>query len=791
MHMITVLLKSAIRSLQKRKWYSILSILGLSVGFSSFIIIGLFIKYELNWDRFNENYENIYRIQTLKTIGEEYIMQSAPAIVDHISNEYSDIVNQGLVFPDQLKYLSAKKEQEPMELDGQFADQGYLDIFTFKFIYGSEKESLSEPMTIILSRSASEAWFGSENPVGATLWYEKKFPLKVTGVYEDLPKNSHLRPEYIISIESLKTLWNRPLLFEEWDFTVFYTYILTRENADIEKLNASIRDLLKDKVLTDYRQLYLRPLSKLYLAATNNNYVIVMYMLSIFSICVLLLAAINYMNMIISTSRLRAKEVGIKKVVGSSRLLLVIQIYMESLLTAISSFLLSLLFVELSLDLFNRFTDKSIRIDLLLTDNFWVLNVTILIVVSAVASLYPAWMITSVRSVDLFKRDLFTAKRNRLNFKKILIGFQFSVSIGLITMAILLSKQVVYMHSKDLGYQKENMVFAELESSSDLVTISNIKTQFKNINGIESVSISRGFPMHSSRNTSSRMINWEGASRNERVGVRQFWVGYDFIPTLDMQILEGRNFSRDFPSDIDQSCLINETAAKTFGWDHPIGKYLDDQQLQVVGVFKDIHFHDIYNQISPMVLTLKAEDVLLTGPVYFGFRITPEAYLKVKPQIETALAEFFPQDPFEVELFTDHFNRDDIFQVFDTIIHIFIFLAVIAILLSVFGVIGLVNHSLNQRTKEIAIRKVNGCTSWAIFRVLTIEYLSIILIAAVFGSLGARIVFSDMPLYYPMPQQLSDYLISVIIALIITMLSIFYKTIKESTRNPVESLRYE
>jgi len=789
--MITTLLKSAIRSLQKRKWYTALSILGLSVGFSSFIIIGLFIKYELTWDRFNENYDNIYRIQTFKTVGEEYIMQSSPAIIDDIEKKYFDVINQSLVFANQLKYLSPSKEQEPVEMDGQFADQGYLDIFTFHFIYGSEKESLAEPMKIILSRSASEALFGSENPVGTTLWYEKKVPLTVTGVYEDLPKNSHLRPEYIISIESLKTLWNRPLLFEDWGFTVFYTYVLTRESADIEKLNESIKDILKDKVLTDYRQLYLRPLSKLYLAATNNNYMVVMSMLGVFSICVLLLAAINYMNMIISTSRLRAKEVGIKKVVGSNRLLLVIQIYIESFLTTICSFLLSLLFVELSLNLFNQFTDKSIRLDLLLTDHFWILNVSILILVSAVASLYPAWMITSVRSIDLFRRDLFSAKRHKLNFKKILIGFQFSVSIGLITIAILLSKQVVYMHSKDLGYQKENLVFAALESSSDFVTIKKAKNQFKNIFGIESVSVSRGFPMHSSRHTSSRMVNWEGAARDERVGIRQFWVGYDFIPTLDMKILEGRNFSRDFRSDADHACLINETAAKTFGWDNPISKYLDDQQIQVVGVFNDIHFHDIYNEIKPMVLNLKDEDVRLKGPVYFGFRIRSDSYLEVKSQIETVLAELFPQDPFEVELFADHFSRDDIFQVFDTIIHIFIFLATIAILLSVFGVIGLVNHSLNQRTKEIAIRKVNGCTSWSVFRVLTFEYLSIILIAAVFGSIGARIVFSDMPLYYPVPQQLSDYLISIIIALIITMVSIFYKTIKESTRNPVESLRYE
>lgn len=761
------------------------------MGFSSFIIISLFIKYELNWDRFNENYDHIYRIQTIKTVGDEYIMQTAPPVIDHIRNKYSDILNQGLVFPNQVKYLSATSEKEPVELEGQYADQGYLDVFTFQFTSGSERQPLMEPMSIILSRFTAELLYGTVDPVGLTLWLDKKFPLKVTGVYENLPKESHLDPEFMISVESLKILWNRPHLFEDWDYTTFYTYILTRENADIDRLNADIRDLLKDKVLTDYRQLYLRPLSKLYLAATNNNYVIVMYLLGVLSVFVLLLSAINFMNMIVATSTLRAKEIGIKKVVGSNRWLLMMQIFFESFLITICSFLISLVLVELSLNTFNQFTDKSIRLGLLFTEHFWILVVFILFVVSTLSSLYPAWMITSVRSVDLFKRDLHLGRRGRISFKKYLIGFQFAVSICLITMSILMSKQVVYMHTKDLGYVKENLVFAELSSSADGVSIGNIQHQLEMIPEVRSVSFSRGFPMHSSRNTWSRMINWEGGAREERLGVCQFWVSYDFMSTLGMQIVKGRGFSKDFPSDAVQGCIINETAAEAFGWDDPIGKFVNDKQWQVVGVFRDIHFHDIYNEIKPMVLTLSADESTLRGPVYFGFKIDPESYAEAKTEIRSVVAGFFPDDPFEVVLFSDYFTRDDIFTVFDTIIHIFVFLAIIAILLSVFGVIGLVNHSLNQRTKEIAIRKVNGCPSWSIFRSLTLEYLIIITVAAVFGSLGARLVFEDMPLYYPMPQRLSDYLIAIVIALVITLASIFYKTFKESTRNPVESLRYE
>ena len=788
--MAGIYLKSAFRSLQKRKTNTIIAVIGLSVGFASFIIIGLFIKYELDWDKFNTNYKRIYRIQTYKTVNDERFMQSTPAVYEFIKSKYQGIENQAVVFPSQEEYLSVSESDPTVKGKGQYADQGFIDIFSYTMIYGKKENALNDPFSIILSKSLAKTLFRNENPVGSSLLLDKKHLLNVTGVYEDLPKNAHLRPDYIISIVSLKTLWySNP--FENWQQSGFYNYILVREGADIQKIDDEIKDMLKDKVTTDYRQLYLRPLSALYMYSTNNNYTIILYLLGIFAVFVLILASINFMNISIASSTLRAKEIGIKKVIGSSRNQLILQIFIESTITTMLALFISLIFVELSIGLFNDTLDKTMSLSNLFQDGFYLLILSIILTVSILSSIYPSWLITSVSSLELFKKNLFKGKKDRINLKKYLVMFQFAISIGLITLAILFSRQIRYMHTKELGYTKDNLLFLEMTPSGDEVNFNMIRNRFANIPEIKSMSFSRGFPINSSKYTSYLMLNSEGRSREELIDVTSFWVSYDFVKTLELDILKGRGFSNEITSDQGNSCLINETAAKQFGWDDPIGKFINDRKWEVVGVFKDIHFEDMYNQIRPLVLTLKKDDTPINGHVYIGFRIESDYTKELKAKIEHVIQENFPNDPFELELFSDHFNNDQIFTVFDMIDRIIVFLSLVAIVLSVFGVIGLVNHSLNQRTKEIAIRKVNGCSSFTIFRSLTLEYIALILAASVFGTFTARYIFSVLPLNYPIQQHITDYLIGIFMALIVTLVAIFYKTLKESTRNPVESLRYE
>jgi putative ABC transport system permease protein len=790
-HMLQSIIKSAVRNIQKRRINNLLSIIGLTVGFSSFILISMFIKYELSWDAYHENYDRIFRIQTDMTTQGEKIMQTSPALSLYLKNRLTDIEKQCIVMPNAKLFIAASEETESVEEEGQYADQGYLDIFTFNFIYGSPSDALQDPMSVVISSSLSEKLFQDSNPVGKTLLLQKKNHIKITGVYHDLPKDSHLRPDFIISFSSLEVLWNQKDIYDQWDWNAFFTYVLLKRGADHKNVDSSIRYVLKNKVLTDHRELYLRPLSKLYMYSTNDNYLVVIYILTLFSFFVLILASINFVNLSIASSSIRAKEIGVKKVIGSSRRLLMLQVFIESFIVTIFSFLLSLVIVEILLNSFNHITDKDMTFSILFQKGFIFILLAFILLTSIISSIYPTFIITSIRSIDLFKNNIGGNKKSRISLKKALVGFQFTVSIILITLTILISKQIHYTQTMDIGFKKNNLLFAEINPSEKDATLSQVKNRLAYHPELKFISASGGFPIHSSIYVGLDMMNWEGSARNEVTEVRTFRVSHDFIKTLDLEIINGREFSEAFPSDLENGCIINETAVRQFGWKDPIGKYLDDRQMQVIGVIKDMHFHDMYNVIKPLAIRLTSDQTKINGPVFFAFRVDSDNMQHLKKEIESTLKEIFPMDPFEIKEFEDHFTTAEIFEVYETINSIFGFFALVAVILSILGVIGLVNHSLNRRTKEIAIRKISGCSSLSMFVSISMEYLALILISTLAGALGSGYLYKLFPINYPFELSIMDFLYAGIIILILTIFSTGHKTWRESTRNPVQALRYE
>jgi putative ABC transport system permease protein len=788
--MLNSIFRSAFRNLQKRRTNTLLSLLGLTVGFSSFILISLFIKYELSWDSYHEDYDRIYRVQTDITSQNEKIMQTSPALYAYLDNKFADIERHGIVKPNEKLFLSANAEDEIIEEEGQYADQGYLDMFSFDFVEGSGENALINPMSIVISTSLANKLFRGESSVGKTIILQKKQTLKVIGVFEDMPKNSHLRPEFIISFSTLEILWNRKDIFDQWDWNAYYNYILLRKGADYRNVDAGIKDVLKDKVLTDYRELYLRPLSKLYMYSTNDNYMIVIYILSLFSLFVLILASINYINISIASATTRGKEIGIKKVIGSSRRLLMVQVFLESMMVTFFSFVLSLILVELSLGIFNDATGIQTTFSLLFKDGLIIYLLAGIILIGIISSAYPAWIISSFKSIDLFKNS-FSGDNKGIPLKKVLVGFQFTVSIVLITLSILLTKQIRYTQKMDVGFKKSNLLFTEIIPSGEKLTFNQVKNQLNDIPEIREKSASGGFPIHSSIYVGQSMMNWEGGARNEVAEVRAFWASYDYVNTLGLEIIKGRNFSEAYPSDIKNACIINETAVKAFGWDDPIGKMINNRELKVIGVIKDMHFHDMYNVIKPLMIRVRDDNAIINGPVFFAFRVNSEDINSLRGRIEVELKELFPEDPFVVEIFNDHFKTAEIFEVYQTINSVFIFFAFIAVILSILGVVGLVNHTLNRKTKEIAIRKISGCSSISMFTSISMEYLALILISTVVGSLGAGYLYNLFPINYPFELNVMDFLYAGIIILILTILATGHKTWRESTRNPVHALRYE
>lgn len=768
------------------------SIIGLTIGFVSFILISLFIKYEKNADKHNENYDRIYRIQMIKTIDDTKWMQTPPALSLLIKNRFNEIEKQAVVFPNnEGGYIYLPDGRLFRESMGLYAEQDFLSIFSFSFIYGDKDNALLDPTSMIISESLANKYFPGENPVGKMILREKKYPFTITGVYEDLPQNSHLLPDFIVSFIAYETVEGGGNVYESWEQNAYYTYVLLKEGASSKNLDTQIKDLLKDIIKTDHRQLYLRPLSKLYIQAVDNNYLTVIYIIGLFAFLVIILSFINYINLSIASGTLRAKEIGIKKANGSRRKTLITQLLSETVILVLVSSVLSVVLILALLPVFNQVVGKDIS-PVILFQNGFILKMTLIVIIGGImAGLYPAYLTVSVSTVDLFKNNVFNSKKGNVKFRKALIIFQFIVSIGLISMSVLISKQIGYMITMDAGYNKNNLLFIEMSPTNADISLENIKSRVISNPNIQSVSFSRAFPINNSKFCDPVMCNWEGSDPDEYIDTYQFWGSYDFINTLELEIIKGRSFSRDFPGDAENKCIINETFANKIGWDDPVGKMIYNRQYQVIGVVKDFHFHDMYNRINPIIIRVMPDNYNAERARYLAFRISGNNTNQTKKYITEVVQELFPDDPFEVKVFSNFFVEQQIFRIFNTIRNLFVFAALIAILLSIMGVVGLVNFALNRKTKEIAIKKINGSSISSILTSYLTEYLILIIVAGIFGTVGAVYAFQQIPLNYSVDHSVWDYLKAEIIVLTVVLLSIFYKVYKESRRNPVEALRYE
>ena len=790
--MILTILKSSFRNIFKKRFYSLFSILGLTIGFVSFILISLFLKYEKNADKHNENYDRIYRIQMLKTIDNTRWMQTPPALSPLIKNRFSEIEKQAVVFPNnEGGYIYLPDGRLFRESMGLYAEQDFLSIFSFTFIYGDKDKALIDPASMIISESLAEKYFPGENPVGKTILREKKYPFTITGVYKDLPQNSHLLPDFIVSFISYETVEGGGNVYESWEQNAYYTYVLLKKGANYKNLDTQIQDLLKDIIKTDYRQLYLRPLSKLYIQPVDNNYLTILYIIGLFAVFVIILSFINYINLSIASGTLRAKEIGIKKANGSRKNTLITQLLSETVMLVLVSSVLSVVLIMAVLPVFNQVVGKDISPEILFENGFILKIALIVIIAGIIAGLYPAYLTVSVNTVDLFKNNVFNNRKGSIKFRKALICFQFIVSIGLISMSVLISKQIDYMLTKNPGYNKNNLLFIELAPSNTKINLENIKSRLISDPNILSVSFSRGFPIQSSKYCDPIMCNWEGGGTDEYIDTYPFWVSYDFINTLELEIIKGRSFSRNFPGDAENKCIINETFASKAGLDDPVGKLIYNRQFQIIGVVKDFHFHNMYDKIQPIVIRVEPDYYDAERARYFAFRISDENTDQTKKLINNVFQEFFPDDPFEIKVFSNFFVDHHIFRIFNTIRNLFVFTALIAILLSIMGVVGLVSFTLNRKTKEIAVKKINGCSITSILTSFLTEYLILIIIAGIFGTLSAVYAFQQIPLNYSVTHSVWDYLKAVTIVLVVVLISIFFKIYKESKRNPVEALRYE
>nr|WP_321353981.1 ABC transporter permease [uncultured Draconibacterium sp.] len=784
-------LKLSFRKLKKNKIYSVTNILGLTVGFASFILIALFIRYEYSWNKNNENYSRIYRIQRnvtnarYVTSGNNISPHTRAITAQLIEGNFPEFEKLTVTRENGLTFLGTDNRHFVQEDKGIAADTHFFDVFSYQFIEGKKTSALNQPYSIVLSETLAQKLFNSTDVVGKSVMLEKKHPLTVTAVYKDLPFNNSVRPPFILSFSTLKPLYGieRSSL---WTGDCM-TFALLKSGAKAQTAEGKIKHLFKKYESIKFVELELCPLSKIYLSHNDqNDYLIVLRLFGLIGLFILIMSGFNYINLSLAQSSMRGKEVAIKKVIGTRKQALIFQFLGETISISLIALLLALGLSKLFLPVFNNVVSKQITFNLFADRYFVLLMIAVAVVAGILSGIYPALFMASEKITALFKGNLLGKEHNSFSLKKALVTLQFAISLFLIVLTTSFSLQIKYITNKDLGFSKQGLLYSRINISKDNVSFSQLRDRLMKHPEIQDVALSENFPFV---RFGGGTTNWEGGNPDDKITCRYNSVSYNYLSMLGTNLVTGRNFNPSFTGDVGKSCIINETAAKCFGWDNPVGKRINDNRLTVVGVVKDFVYKDMHNPVEPGIYILSSDKV--AGDRIFSFRINETDGAAVKEIVSSELEKTFPNDPFEISDLSFAFASENSYRIYRSINSSLLFFTLLNVLLAIVGVFGLVAFTVARRTKEIGIRKINGSSPAGIFNILNRDYYLLLLVAALIAFPTVWMAYMSIPSANKYPLQPWVLLLSVFIFLLIILTSTSYLTIKAAMRNPVEALRYE
>jgi putative ABC transport system permease protein len=791
--MKTQFFKLAFRNFRKNKPYVLINIFGLTTAIATFILISLYLKHETSWDKFNENYENIYRLEPKVHNSIEgrfqYLAQTPWPAGEKIKETYSEVQNYVSLRETWGQYLAPSKDKEPIyEEKGYYTSNRVFDIFTLPFIAGSPENALSEPNTVVLTKSLANKYFPDESALGKTLIADNKYTYKVTGIIEDPPSNFHLKPSYFISYKSFKAN-NGWALKENWHSFSSRVYIELRDNADFQNFSEKIKDFL-NKHMTDNTEstLKLNNLGMIHIRPTfSNDILVILYLFAFSSILILFLGGINYTNLTTAYLSGRHKEMGLKKAMGAKRRTIIKEIIGESLVITGMALILAFTLAELILPTFNQIVGREITLNYADEWLFIIFLVAVSILLGVIAALQPAIKFSKYKPMEAVKGWSQSSKKSsKQRLSKVLTTFQMFISITFILFALSTYHEVQFFINKDMGFNKDNLVLTSIDKT-DNVTINNWQTsqdQLTRHSAINSSSLSYHAPFH---DNDAESLSWEGAMADESLIFMKNRVGYNYIDTYQMEIIEGKDFSRDRASDM-ESCIINETAVKSIGWENPVGKTIGGK-YRVIGVVEDYHKMTPYIKIMPLILFRHSED--LSEYKYITARINPAQFKEGYNHIRKTLNKFFPDAILDLHTMEDSIKNDETIKIYRSIAETFTFFSIVAIAIAVVGLFALVAFSARQRVKEIGIKKVLGATTNQIFRNLIINYLKFFFIGGTLAIIANYLLSHANPAAYS--PEISPWLIVYTLfgMLIVVLIAISTQILKTAQTNPVDSLRDE
>ncbi len=801
-------LKMSFRRLRNSKTYSFINISGLAVGLASFILIGLFVQHELSYDKHYEDSDRIYRVNK----------RNIDAYQGNNWNAVTPMpLHSGLKenFPqfEHTTYVTAyteviKSGADSFYEDGLYVGGEYFETFSHTWVYGNPTTALDNPESIVLTQSLSRKVFGNKNPVGESISiisaHETDIKLKtVTGVIEDVPRTSHLYFSYIVN--EVSRYWSKND-YNNWDSNSYFTYVKLSKQASLnEELQAKLSDYYNAQMTTQSSynpdkipQIGFQPMLDIHLKSTHINHqrgvslgdIKYMYFLLLIGLIILLIACVNYMNLATARAIMRAKEIGVRKVIGALRSNLIMQFISEAVLLSFISIVLALALVRILFPPFIDLVNREIGIDFFTAPGFWLSVLGISFLVGLIAGSYPAFYMSSLRPSGIFKNMTKGGKGNTFMRNALVMG-QFSITTILIISSIVIFQQLDYIRTADVGYTRDQILTVHIKDESVGEQYEALAQHLKRNSNIQQVSIGNKLPNNINSSTSG--IQWPG--QEERITFHLHNVHYDFYEMMDIELIAGRFFSEEFSTDESDAFLLNESAVTKMGLtpEEALGtrmlRWIRDGKVegQVVGVVKDFSFLSFrLQQEALMVGFTKAHDYK-----YLVMKVSPDNLQETVAYVEAQVKQVSPNYPFEYAFLDDAF--DNMYKTdlnLGTLLSAF---TILALFIATIGLFGLASFMMEQRAKEIGIRKVLGANVLQILTVVNKDFMKLIgfsfLIAIPIGWYTMNTWLQDFA--YKIELGPSIFIGAIAIAVSVAILTVSYKSIKTATANPVDSLKSE
>ncbi|HZY78713.1 MAG TPA: ABC transporter permease [Cyclobacteriaceae bacterium] len=793
-------LKMMLRNMRKHSMHSIINVVGLSVGLCCFIVISLYVSHEFSFDKMFTRSASTYRITMSSVVGgtSNHIPTVYPAIAPVLADRFPSIGTYTRIY--NFKYSRLEPtfrygDKVHYEQKVIFGDSTFFKVFDFKFASGDPAKALQHPKSVVITESIAKKYFGGEDAMGKILSFNGRVDLQVSGVLKDIPSTTHVQFDFLVPLSYFTTSGN-PKMLESWDMDWFWTYLTINDPSQVAVVEAGINDLASEKIKerkqeSDVR-FFLQPLEKVHLYSkfdyntdlVQNGDVGNLYIFISVGVLVLLISAINFINISMAIASGRFKEIGISKVLGAMKSQLRWQFLLEAIVICLGSLAIAFGLVKLSLPLFSSLLDAPLYVDI--DRDVWLLAGIVLftILTGLVSGIFPAMFISSLEPQRVLK-GIWKQGQGGAKFRKALVGMQIAIAIFLVIGTVVIFEQLRYIQDRPLGYEKDHVVLLTVRDTKVVKSYHAFKNSLLNETSIRNVS-SVSEPI--GREVQFMTFDVEGHDKPQFVKILN--VTHDFVNTMGLEIVKGRDYSREVSTDSVAGFIINEAAAKTFGWSEPVGKAIDHsfrkvKEGRVIGVVKDFNFEPLQRQIDPIV-------IWFGGPYwYVAVNVQPGKTPEALAAMEREWRKIEPDKPFAFQFLDQAIQH--VYDKEQRLANVFLVFSILSIATAVIGLYGLISFIAGQRSSEIGIRKVLGASVRSILYLMTKEYFGLMAIAFVISAPLTWLIISQWleSFAFRIDWNMLYFVCGLAVTSAIVLSTVAFKSLGAARVNPVDVIRSE